>query len=120
MRTRWIRALLGIGFVATMLIAIIAGQPATAQIDGARSPGVSQAPVAVFSTALPSDTQPHAHARVSGEVVTTLPATGVGPSDPDKRVSHWLFVLGGMSLGLAHLELARRKLVAAKAIANQR
>jgi hypothetical protein len=117
-----IRALLGIAFVATMLFAIGVGQPesAIAQKDGQDAPQATEAPVALFIPNLPTDQNASLPARISGEVVTTLPTTGVGPSDPDKQVTHWLFVIGGMLFGIANFWLARRKLMALKMVRVQR
>jgi hypothetical protein len=112
--TRWIRALLGLAFVAAMLIAIGVGQPATAQNDRRDAPVASEAPVALFTNTLTVGQIRSDSGYISGEVVTTLPTTGIGPSDPDKRVTHWLFVIGAMFFGIANFWLAGRKLAALK------
>ena len=113
-KTRWIRALLGIAFVATMLIAIGVGQPAIAQKDGQDAPLATEAPVAISTNTLAVDQDAPPPARIAGEVVTTLPTTGVGPSEPDKQVTHWLLVIGGTLFGMANFWLAGRKLAILK------
>jgi hypothetical protein len=118
--SRWIRALLGVAFVATLLYAIGVGQPAIAQKDGQDAPQATAAPVALFTANQPIDQNAPPPARIAGEVVTTLPTTGVGPSDPDKQVTHWLFVIGGTLIGFANFWLARRKLLALKTVRVER
>ena len=117
-RIQPIRSVLGLGIAATMLVTVGSGQPASAhptlptqtvithELTGAALGGET-APVDYV--VLPATGEPET-TLASGAVVTTLPSTGVGPSDPDKRTSHWLFVIGGTMLGFGHLELARRKL----------
>jgi hypothetical protein len=118
--TRWIRALLGIAFIATLLIAISVGQPATAQVDGQDASQATAAPVADFTAKSSVDQAAPPPARIAGEIVTTLPTTGIGPRDPDKQVSHWLFVIGAALFAIANFLLARRKLSAAVSAAQSR
>lgn len=113
--TRWIRALLGIAFVATLLVAIGVGQSATAQRDGQGAFQATAAPVANITTYETPNDRATRPARIGGELVTTLPATGIGPPDPDKRVSHWLFVAGGTLAAAANFVLAKRRFDAARA-----
>ncbi len=116
-----IRRMLGLGFAATLMIAAGDGQPASAHAELFPRTTINYE----VAGTLPGESAELGHLNLSladdadttldsGEIVTALPATGVGPSDPDKRVTHWLFVIGGALLGFGHLELARRKLAELK------
>ena len=120
-----IRRMLGLGIAATTMIVAGGGQPASAQAELLPQTVISQevsgtsfgdGAVAASYVVLPTTDDGSETALDSGEIVTTLPATGVGPTDPDKRVTHWLFVIGGALLGFGHLELARRKLAELKMV----
>jgi hypothetical protein len=121
-----IRRMLGLGFAATLVIAAGDGQPASAHVELLPQTSINYE----LAGTRPAETADVGYVNLpladnvvttldSDEVVTTLPATGVGPSDPDKRVTHWLFVIGGALLGFGHLELARRKLTELKTVNSE-